>query len=463
MKASLRRKNFFILDFFLVIITILGVTFVGQDIGYPYLISYLAFAICSYLFFLFLFSAIFLNLHYQRFNLNENFRTLAYGVSSGFITVFIYSSLFLGLYQRFFIYRAVAISVILFIVLSIFRYIEWKYIWPTKRFTVILIGNFSLLYMYMKDILPCLRPTDKIIVAGARGVNKSDWPFLDKRIEFVSIDEACDIINKNKNLTSIVLSSHILDKEYASFLSLCYKKSLSVIDIEGFYELICYKIPLFETGNGWAIYSKFICSSLARTFVKRTCDILFSLILLIVTLPIWLILGIIIKLDSRGPILFKQERVGYNGRPFVMLKFRTMYPHKDDSDRWPHFETKLVTRSGRLLRRIGLDELPQLINILKGEMSFVGPRAARPLVVERHVEKVPLYSVVSALRPGVTGWAQLHQGQDINDETVFEKVKYNLYYAKNKSLFLDLEIIFKTIKLFLLRNKPARGEDKIAV
>jgi lipopolysaccharide/colanic/teichoic acid biosynthesis glycosyltransferase len=221
-----------------------------------------------------------------------------------------------------------------------------------------------------------------------------------------------------------------------------------------FYEMVLRKVPLFQVGQSWLVHTSFQRATPDVLLVKRAFDIVFSLMLLILLFPFGLLVALAIKLESPGPALFIQERSGRGGRVFRFYKFRSMHLHPDDSLRWPHWEPDLVTRVGHFIRKTGIDECPQLFNILKGDMSFVGPRPARPLVTQRHINTIPFYAISLALRPGVTGWAQLRQGQDIGDQSLLERVRYNLYYARNYSLLLDLEIIFKTFRAALLGKKP---------
>ncbi len=132
-----------------------------------------------------------------------------------------------------------------------------------------------------------------------------------------------------------------------------------------------------------------------------------------------------------------------------------MLHHSDDSEHWPKVEVDLITRFGHFLRKTGLDEIPQLINILKGEMSFVGPRPARPKVAEMHCKNIPFFATTHSVPPGLTGWAQLHQGTDSGYNTILEKVRYNLYYLRHYSIWMDLYIIMKTVKMALNSDKPA--------
>lgn len=185
--------------------------------------------------------------------------------------------------------------------------------------------------------------------------------------------------------------------------------------------------------------------------LKRLMDIVLSFILLIVTLPITLISSIAIKLDSSGPIFYLQDRSGMNGKIFKMVKFRTMIKdaEKHSGPVWSTKDDPRVTKIGKLIRKIRVDEIPQVYNVLKGDMSFVGPRPERPFFVEKLSEEIPLYKRRLKVRPGITGWAQVKHKYDENVEDVKMKLRYDLYYIENMSLRMDFKIIFRTIFVVL--------------
>ncbi len=184
---------------------------------------------------------------------------------------------------------------------------------------------------------------------------------------------------------------------------------------------------------------------------KRTLDILFSFSVLVIGLPIWLLVAIAIKLDSKGPILYKQTRVGRNGIHFKMLKFRSM---RSDAERhsgpkWAAKNDPRVTRIGRLLRKTHLDEIPQFINVFIGNMSLVGPRPERPFFVEKLTKEIPLYNHRHRVKPGITGWAQVKHKYDESMEDVRAKIKYDLFYIENISWRLDLKILLNTLYVMI--------------
>jgi exopolysaccharide biosynthesis polyprenyl glycosylphosphotransferase len=190
---------------------------------------------------------------------------------------------------------------------------------------------------------------------------------------------------------------------------------------------------------------------LRQRFLKRSLDIISALTILTVFLPLWILVAVAIKLTSRGSILFQQQRIGKGGKSFTLYKFRSMV---EDAERhtgpvWAQKNDRRVTKVGRILRRTRLDEFPQFINVVKGEMSLVGPRPERPYFVQKLIQEIPLYSRRLNVKPGITGWAQTRHTYDASLDDVREKVKYDLYYIENMSLTLDLKILARTILVTL--------------
>jgi len=188
--------------------------------------------------------------------------------------------------------------------------------------------------------------------------------------------------------------------------------------------------------------------------VKRLIDIVVSLIVLGLGLPLWVLIAILIKIDSRGPVIYKQERVGKDGKIFTLYKFRSMYENAEalTGPTWATKNDPRVTRVGKILRKLHLDEIPQFINVLKGDMSLIGPRPERPVFVEKLSKEIPLYRRRLKVKPGITGWAQVKYKYDESIEDVKKKLQYDLFYIENMSLRMDLKIIAYTI-LHILSGK----------
>lgn len=231
----------------------------------------------------------------------------------------------------------------------------------------------------------------------------------------------------------------------------CKLNGVRVTDIAAFYEQNLGQIRLDAVSAGWLIFGDGFNQGLLRTSIKRLFDLLSALVLLVLTAPLMLFAALIIKLESPGPVLYRQERVGLNGRPFNVVKFRSMRTdaEKDGVPRWATAGDSRITRVGKVIRKLRIDELPQLISVLKGDMSMVGPRPERQYFVDQLIQEIPYYAVRHSVKPGVTGWAQVRYQYGSSVEDTAEKLQYDLYYVKNHSLFLDLVILFETVGVVL--------------
>jgi exopolysaccharide biosynthesis polyprenyl glycosylphosphotransferase len=224
-------------------------------------------------------------------------------------------------------------------------------------------------------------------------------------------------------------------------------------DLASFYESLFKKIPLSEIAEEWVLQN---AAEQHRFYdpLKRAFELIAALALFLALLPLNLLLGFLIILTSRGPAIYRQTRVGKYGTEFTLYKFRTM---RNDAERhgpqWSGPDDARVTPVGKLLRHTHLDELPQLWNILRGDLSFVGPRPERPEFVRELKDKIPYYEIRLLVQPGVTGWAQINHRSDRSTEDVAEKLKYDIYYVKNRSPILDVAIILRTLKTLFVTPK----------
>jgi sugar transferase (PEP-CTERM system associated) len=234
----------------------------------------------------------------------------------------------------------------------------------------------------------------------------------------------------------------------------CRIRGIPVLDLAAFYERAKCEVPTDSLKASWLVYGQGFVQGRIRQFAKRTFDIVTSALLLALASPVMLITMILIKLDSPGPVIYRQERVGLAGRTFMCLKFRSMRSdaEKDGVARWATKNDSRVTRVGSFLRKTRIDELPQLISVLKGEMSMVGPRPERPSFVAELRELIPYYDVRHSIKPGVTGWAQVRYSYGASVEDARRKHQFDLYYVKNNSLFLDLIILIETVSVVLFRE-----------
>jgi len=237
----------------------------------------------------------------------------------------------------------------------------------------------------------------------------------------------------------------------------CRIKGVPVLDLAGFCEKTRHEVPIDSLKGSWLVYGHGFVQGKLRTSVKRVFDIVTSIILLALLSPVMIAAMIAIPLDSRGPILYRQRRVGLGGADFMCLKFRSMCvdSEQDGVARWAVPNDPRVTRVGAFMRKTRIDELPQLISVLKGEMSLVGPRPERPVFVEMLTQQIPFYAVRHSVKPGLTGWAQVRYSYGANVEQSMKKLEYDLYYVKNHSLFLDVHILLATVRV-VMRGEGAR-------
>ncbi len=234
----------------------------------------------------------------------------------------------------------------------------------------------------------------------------------------------------------------------------CRMHGVPVLDLAAFFERANGEVPTESLKASWLVYGHGFVQDALRTTVKRAFDIVTSSLLLILAAPVMVITAIAIKLDSRGPVIYRQERVGLRGRTFMCLKFRSMTTdaERDGIARWATKNDARVTRVGAFIRKCRIDELPQLFSVLRGEMSLVGPRPERPSFVKQLQEEIRFYDIRHSVKPGVTGWAQVRYSYGASVEDARRKHQFDLYYVKNHSLFLDILILIETVSVVLFRE-----------
>ncbi|WP_018880176.1 TIGR03013 family XrtA/PEP-CTERM system glycosyltransferase [Thioalkalivibrio sp. ALE9] len=231
----------------------------------------------------------------------------------------------------------------------------------------------------------------------------------------------------------------------------CKLNGVAVTDVSSFFEREQQRVQLDSLNASWLIFGEGFRQHWSRNAIKRTFDVLASSMLLLATLPVMLVTALAIKLESRGPVFYWQTRVGLGNVPFEVCKFRSM---REDAEvdgvaRWAVRDDDRVTRVGRIIRKLRIDELPQVINVFQGSMSFVGPRPERPVFVEQLTEQIPYFPARHSIRPGITGWAQVRYPYGASVEDARQKLQYDLYYVKNHTLFLDVLILIETVKVVL--------------
>ena len=247
-------------------------------------------------------------------------------------------------------------------------------------------------------------------------------------------------------------------------------KGIIVEDGIEVHERFTGKLAIESLNPSFLFFSKDFTTSRFEMALRRMGSLAFSLVGLVLTAPLMVLIALAIKLDSRGPVFFIQERAGLRGKPFRLVKFRTMHPIESagDAERsvWGRDSTGRVTRAGRMLRKLRLDELPQFINILRGDMDLVGPRPEMVDNVKTMAEQIPYYSLRMGVRPGLTGWAQIRHGYSVSQEDVTEKMRYDLYYVKHMSVWFDIKILIDTVKIVLLgqgseQHTTTNSDEKI--
>ena len=275
--------------------------------------------------------------------------------------------------------------------------------------------------------------------------------FRDMSVHY-GFDNICNLAEA-ENVKSVIVA---LDERrgilpYEELLK-CKVKGMDIIDGESFYERITGKLLVEKINPSWLIFADGFVKSKVSRAVKRLVGLLLSTLMLVLLSPLLLLVAIAIKLDSPGAALFSQERVGEYGKTYTLHKFRSMRAdaEKECGPVWASEEDPRVTRMGKIIRKLRIDELPQLWNVFKGDMSFVGPRPERPVFVEKLKKIIPYYNERFSVKPGVTGWAQIKYPYGASEEDALQKLKYDLYYIKNMSLVMDLIVIFHTAKIVLL-------------
>jgi sugar transferase (PEP-CTERM system associated) len=232
----------------------------------------------------------------------------------------------------------------------------------------------------------------------------------------------------------------------------CRLNGVHITDLARYFERVHGQVPIESLKVSWLIYGQGFRQNVMRAIVKRSFDLIVSAVLIVLTAPIVALSALLIAAEGGGPVIFRQQRVGHRGRTFTVFKLRSMQQdaERDGKATWATVNDVRVTRVGRLIRRARIDELPQLFNVLRGEMSFVGPRPERPEFVAMLTEQIPFYAVRHSVKPGLTGWAQVRYSYGATVEQSVRKLEYDLYYVKNHTLLLDLVILLETVRVVLL-------------
>jgi len=299
----------------------------------------------------------------------------------------------------------------------------------------------------------------KIVIFGGKETESlkkeiEERPYLGYKIVDLETTKNLSEQIKKEGVGTIVFTEEIeKDPKFQNLFFELLFLGVNFLDFPSFYERVSEKIPITSVSRIWffenlregekRIYDKF----------KRIYDVVLALIILLLTLSLWLLIALAIKIEDQGPVFYIQERVGKNKKIFKLIKFRSMVKEAEKGKpKWAEIEDQRVTKVGKFLRRFHLDEIPQMINVIRGDISLVGPRPERPEFVEKLEKEIPYYNLRHIIKPGFTGWAQIkfRYARSVMDS--LEKFQYDLYYIKNRSLFLDLKILLKTFQLFFKKE-----------
>ena len=259
---------------------------------------------------------------------------------------------------------------------------------------------------------------------------------------------------RENGIWGVVVATEDDDRSQADDLLDCKLRGIRILQDSSFCELHLGRVDLDAIDADWLLYSGGFRQGRLSQILKRATDLVVSVALLVATLPLIGLTALLVRLETPGPVFYRQQRVGLYGKPFTLFKFRSMRLDAEaaGSPRWAQRQDPRITRVGAFIRPMRIDELPQLINVLRGEMSMIGPRPERPHFVEQLGRVIPFYHQRSYVKPGLTGWAQVNFPYGASVEDAREKLSYDLYYVKNRNMLLDLMILVATIRVILFRE-----------
>jgi sugar transferase (PEP-CTERM system associated) len=328
--------------------------------------------------------------------------------------------------------------------------IHWLLGHPDFGEKILIVGSGQLAVEVAREMLD--RPDAGYRIAGFVG---TDPELLGKSLinpRVIALTSELEEVVKRENIDRIVVAmgerrGHLPTNE---LLQLSLAGTVNIEEGASFYERVTGRVSLNMIRPSWLIFSSRGRQARISGIVRKIVHRLVAMTGGVLSLPLAIITGVLIKLDSPGPVLYKQERVGKNGRPFTVMKFRSM---RTDAEKagpvWASEHDDRTTRVGKIIRKLRIDEIPQFWNIFCGEMDFVGPRPERPHFVSQLAQEIPYYEQRHLIAPGLTGWAQIKYPYGASIEDARQKLQYDLYYIKNQSLMLDAIILFETIKIIL--------------
>ena len=328
--------------------------------------------------------------------------------------------------------------------------IHWFLGHPDFGERILIVGSGNLAVAVAHEVLN--RPDAGYRIVGFVGTNADQMgkSLINPRV--IGLTDDIEETVKREGIDRIVVAMGERRGQLptTNLLKLSLSGDVSIEEGASFYERVTGRVSLDMIRPSWLIFTGRGRQAKLAAMTRNAMHRLVALIGLLVSLPLGVLTAILIKVDSRGPVFYRQERVGKNGRPFVLTKFRSM---KVDAEKagpvWASKGDERTTRVGRMIRKMRIDEIPQFWNILRGEMSFVGPRPERPHFVAQLAEEIPYYEQRHLIAPGLTGWAQIKYPYGDSVEDARQKLQYDLFYIKNYSLVLDALILFETIKIIL--------------
>lgn len=356
----------------------------------------------------------------------------------------------------------------LIINLSLFTIMILKIGMKNKEIAIkIYLGIFVLHVIIVLILKKKNKQKENVLIIGSNNKNNMLDDFFSKSSHYNLIGYVTSVIENRdkeigilKNIDRILLNNSIdlilmtsdddISKEIIKKLLKAKINGIKVENFVDFYETVMEKISVKSVDERWFLYGDGfkIYHNIYIQKTKRLIDVFISIIILIITFPIILVSILIIKVESKGKIFYTQERIGKDNKKFNILKFRSMREDAEkDGSKWAMQNDNRITFYGNIMRKTRIDELPQLINILKGDMSFIGPRPERDHFIKLLEKEIPFYNYRHSVLPGLTGWAQVNYPYGSSVEDSFEKLQYDLYYIKNQSIILDIIIIFKTVKI----------------
>ncbi|MBF0343581.1 MAG: sugar transferase [Nitrospirae bacterium] len=326
--------------------------------------------------------------------------------------------------------------------------------------TMVRLLMYNIRHKINKPVHIVLYGPEDFIKKVSKNLEKKDKVIIDKTVFYSNkADKKIDCKGTRKPDTPIIVfvDSPKIPAYLFQHLMECRMRGIVVREMSDFYEEVLERVPIYFLEDRWFLYSRGFTVIHNDFYIraKRLIDIVLSIAFIILAAPFMLFVALIVKLESKGPVFYIQERVGQNEVSFKLRKFRSMVRDAEkNGPTWASANDDRITKVGRVIRRLRIDELPQLFNILKGEMSFVGPRPERPAFISQLQEQIPYYSFRHIVKPGLTGWAQINYKYGASIEDAAKKLEYDIYYIKNFSLFFDIQIILRTVRVVLF------GEEK---